>query len=172
MSGKQLLHSDRSIGFTVSFLLHALLLTVGGLVFAKPVEYAVEMGAGGVEVNLVAAPAELAASVTPVMQDQPKPEDILQQNEVEEQVVAPPAPQVSHSSDSGKDKTTFHSEGGALTEAMPNYLKNPAPAYPWEARQNGWYGTVILRVQVDRTGHPVKVEKEKSSGHSILDGSA
>lgn len=61
---------------------------------------------------------------------------------------------------------------GAVTEAKPDYLKNPAPLYPFLARQRGWQGVVLLKVRVEKNGHPVKVLVAKSSGHQILDEAA
>ena len=72
----------------------------------------------------------------------------------------------------GKDAVTFYSASGAVAEVKPNYLKNPAPPYPWEARQKGWQGVIILKIDVDTSGKPTKVEKEKSSGYDILDEAA
>lgn len=61
---------------------------------------------------------------------------------------------------------------GAITEAKPAYLKNPAPLYPNAARENGWQGVVILKVLVQKDGTAGEVVVEKSSGHQILDVAA
>lgn len=61
---------------------------------------------------------------------------------------------------------------GALSEVNPDYLRNPAPAYPHRARQKGWEGLVLLKVLVNTSGHPVDIAVEKTSGHSILDDAA
>lgn len=61
---------------------------------------------------------------------------------------------------------------GALTEAKPAYLKNPAPLYPLMACENGWEGLAVLRVLVEKDGKPSQVLLEKSSGYEVLDGSA
>lgn len=61
---------------------------------------------------------------------------------------------------------------GALTEAKPEYLKNPAPAYPLKARQKNWEGVVLLNVLVNSAGRPVKINIEKTSGYAILDEAA
>ncbi len=61
---------------------------------------------------------------------------------------------------------------GAVTEAKPDYLKNPAPVYPEFARQQGWEGAVILNVWVDKDGNVSKAKIERSSGYGILDSAA
>ena len=52
------------------------------------------------------------------------------------------------------------------------YLNNPRPEYPRLARRNGDEGTVMLRVLVTRDGRAAKVELDKTSGSSLLDGAA
>lgn len=196
MSMPVTLRNDKFIGFMTSFLLHVSLFFIGGFVFLKPIEYAVGLGKGGIEVSLTAAPAEPVVSET-VVQELPKtdqqesvskdPDDVpLPQYQIEEQkllqkteekkqpqtAVDSPYKGDGSSPTPGKDKTTFYSSGGAMTGAKPKYLRNPAPSYPLEALQKGWQGVVVLKVFVDKSGHPVNVEKEQSSGHEILDESA
>jgi len=48
----------------------------------------------------------------------------------------------------------------------------PAPAYPRAAIQRRFEGTVLLRIHVDATGHPIEVSIEQSSGFRILDEAA
>ena len=61
---------------------------------------------------------------------------------------------------------------GAVTEAKPDYFRNPAPAYPRKARQQGWEGLVVLNVRVNKLGNPESIGIERSSGRSILDEAA
>ncbi|MDF1792582.1 MAG: energy transducer TonB [Thalassobaculaceae bacterium] len=49
---------------------------------------------------------------------------------------------------------------------------NPAPDYPYRARQRGWQGRVVLRVDVDREGRPIRIAIAESSGHGVLDDAA
>jgi len=56
--------------------------------------------------------------------------------------------------------------------AYPDYGKNPALIYPILARRRGIEGKVILKVLVSKTGRPLKVVLERSSGSSILDHAA
>lgn len=52
------------------------------------------------------------------------------------------------------------------------YLQAPAPIYPTQARRMHMQGTVILRVRVDTSGHPLDVQVENSSGYPVLDRTA
>lgn len=52
------------------------------------------------------------------------------------------------------------------------HLSNPQPTYPANARRRGFQGTVLLSVEVDTTGLPIKVTIKRGSGHAILDRSA
>src|SRR3989338_435675 len=61
---------DRWIGFIIASLIHALVLWVGNLALVKPVQYGVEVGMGGIEVSLVAAPVqEEISQVLPSFQE-------------------------------------------------------------------------------------------------------
>jgi protein TonB len=59
--------------------------------------------------------------------------------------------------------------GGAFTAARADYLHNPPPRYPTVARQKGWQGVTVLRVQVRADGAADCVEVLKTSGHRLLD---
>lgn len=50
--------------------------------------------------------------------------------------------------------------------------QTPAPGYPWNARRRGHEGTVVVRLDVDAEGHPVKTEITRSSGDDELDEAA
>ena len=52
------------------------------------------------------------------------------------------------------------------------YLSNPKPTYPMLSRRAGEEGRVMLRVMVEVSGTPSKVEIEKSSGFPRLDEAA
>jgi len=51
----------------------------------------------------------------------------------------------------------------------PAYLRNPLPPYPRVAREHGWEGTTLLRVEVLDDGSGGTVEILKSSGYQVLD---
>jgi protein TonB len=52
------------------------------------------------------------------------------------------------------------------------YLRNPPPAYPYQARRLGQQGKVVLHVLVNTAGLPDKVELRASSGTGSLDEAA
>ncbi|MFI3155050.1 MAG: energy transducer TonB [Methylococcaceae bacterium] len=53
-----------------------------------------------------------------------------------------------------------------------DYSENPKPDYPSLAKNRGWQGKVMLKVQVSEEGQSTAVEIERSSGYDILDESA
>ena len=59
-----------------------------------------------------------------------------------------------------------------LSFAQASYIYNPKPKYPEAARKEGWEGTVLLRVLVDREGKSRSVEVSRSSGFETLDRAA
>lgn len=64
------------------------------------------------------------------------------------------------------------SEGSPVTPAGPPPGGLEKPVYPKVARQQGWQGTVKLRVYVFADGRVGEVFIEESSGHEVLDASA
>lgn len=78
--------------------------------------------------------------------------------------VTPHAPSVS--------AAAVQRAASALVEAKPDYLSNPPPDYPAEARRQGWTGTVLLSVQVGPDGTARDVRLARSSGHDVLDRAA
>ncbi len=61
---------------------------------------------------------------------------------------------------------------GEILFVQPKYAENPRPVYPQEARQKGYEGEVILRVEVLPNGRVGQIEVRKSSGYELLDRSA
>jgi protein TonB len=165
---------DRAIGGTVSLACHLGILLVGGRMLAQPAEYGIEAGSGGLELHLVAALSPAAeTSVAHMTPRQPEPEpDEFSQPDAAAPQRTPDVVGDGSSPIPGPDATTLHSEGGGYTEARPNYLRNPVPPYPVEARREGQEGLVLLVVAVDRAGRPEKISLGKSSGFPLLDDSA
>jgi protein TonB len=56
--------------------------------------------------------------------------------------------------------------------ARADYLRNPPPRYPAEAKRNGQQGVALFRVIVSSAGQAESVTLIKSCGHRILDDSA
>jgi len=155
-----------------SILLHGAVFLAGGAYFVSEAEYGVEAGSGGLELELIAAPDPddaVEASLSEPSED-----------EMVEPVALKPAlpaqPMAVHGDGSsiilGKDQTTLHSSAGAVTEARPAYLRNPAPVYPEEARRLSQQGVVLLSVDVNASGRVDRLSVKQSSGHALLDDSA
>jgi TonB family protein len=64
------------------------------------------------------------------------------------------------------------SPSGGNGAGQPRYAENPKPPYPLEARERGYQGEVLLKVQVLTNGKVGQIEVKRSSGHEILDQSA
>ena len=56
--------------------------------------------------------------------------------------------------------------------ARPRYSENPKPTYPEEAKEKGYEGEVVLRVEVLINGRVGHIEIKRSSGYELLDHSA
>jgi TonB family protein len=65
----------------------------------------------------------------------------------------------------------FSSRGGG-NGSRPSYAENPKPLYPQEARERGYEGEVVLKVEVLISGRVGQIEIKKSSGYELLDRSA
>jgi TonB family protein len=61
---------------------------------------------------------------------------------------------------------------GGTGGLYPRYVENPKPVYPLEAREKGYQGEVLLRVEILANGRVGQVEVKKSSGYEVLDQSA
>jgi periplasmic protein TonB len=81
-------------------------------------------------------------------------------------VAAPPAPEPPPPAPVVKEEPLIEAKGGV------GHLNNPDPEYPDFAADQGWEGSVILRVKVLPNGKPADVKVKKSSGHSVLDDAA
>jgi TonB family protein len=57
-------------------------------------------------------------------------------------------------------------------ESTPHFVHQPKPDYPAEARQQGWEGTVTLRLEMLADGTVGAVEVARSSGYPLLDTTA
>ena len=179
--------TPRLASFIAAILFHAVFFFIGGMMLVKAPEYALDRNQGGVDIYLVAAPAE----ETPVM-TQPEAPPVMSQDKSEMDIPAPKpvavqppeakklvntAKESVHRGDGssptpGESATTLSSVGSGFTEAKPGYLKNVPPAYPSQAVEKGQEGLVLLTVSIDRAGRPQKIELKQSSGFYLLDRSA
>lgn len=160
-------NTDPLKAFAVSLVLHLSALFLAGWALMQPARYGMELGSGGLELYLVAAPPR---------GDSPAGDFRLPK-------LAPAAGPAASGGASeragdgssrlpGQDPATFYSAGGGRTEAQPGRLKNPAPPYPPAARRLGQQGWVALRLSIDQTGRPTRVKIERGSGYPLLDESA
>ncbi len=83
----------------------------------------------------------------------------------------------SHTPVTGKLRETVKtvprpSQGTAETKSIPGYFQNQPPEYPLRAKQLHQEGLVILGVEIDQKGMPVKIEVQQSSGYQMLDQAA
>ena len=166
---------DRWAGMAAAALLHALVFLAGGFAFSTPARYGVEAGAGGVEVELVAAPR--ATAEAPALQPPagalPDPlEAAALTVPAEPKPVAEGPSGDGSSSLPGRDATTASRSAGAHALARPHYLQNRAPDYPEVARRRREEGLVLLSVRVDRSGRVTDLSLKESSGHPLLDEAA
>ena len=132
----------------VSLLGHALFAGAGSMGFHSRPEFAVEEAPSSVEVALVEEKepeVQMPEEETAVVKDPPKEE---------------------------KKPEKILVRRGAIQEAKPGVLANPAPVYPELARQKGWEGLVVLKVLVEKEGLASKTLVKKSSGHEVLDRAA
>jgi outer membrane biosynthesis protein TonB len=147
---------DKSWGFFLSVILHTVIFAIAGISLIKQPEFGVDRGVSGIDVDLVAASVEEKPQEIVV----PPPEEV-KSDFVEK--IPEPIPVVkavaAPVNTKGKDEVTAQSTGGAISEAKPDYLNNPAPPYPYEARKKGWEGTVILRVSVSKNGDATLLNK-------------
>ena len=63
-------------------------------------------------------------------------------------------------------------EAGAAVRSVARAADNVRPEYPRAAREAGWEGMVLLRVEVLHDGRAGSVTLHRSSGHTILDDAA
>lgn len=127
-----------------------------GIPLSSRVEFDVERAPTSLEIVLVAPQTQ--TSVEPAPQPQPP--------EPESMVPLPDPP------DPTPRTLVTPEQKGALTEVLPNYLRNPAPVYPTLARERGYEGTVILEVEVLSSGACGLVRILRSSGYDLLDETA
>jgi protein TonB len=143
---------DERIGFISSLLIHVILFFIGGTIFVKTAQYNVQSVPQSTTVELVEAPQP-----PPVVEDVVPPKTIKKLVEVKKQEVV---------------KIQRVSSQVIKVQANPNYFRNPPPEYPELAKQMRQEGLVMLTVDVDREGIPIKVEIKQSSGFRLLDQAA
>jgi TonB family protein len=144
-----LIKDDQTIwlGLIGSLLIHGLLFIFSGTTFIQHAQYSVQPSVQTVEVSI----EEITNS-----------RDILQNGDES----------IKASVKISKVKEATHSISGVKIKANPDYFQNPSPEYPEFARQMRQEGLVMLDVDVDGAGKPIKVEIIQSSGYRLLDQAA
>ncbi len=62
--------------------------------------------------------------------------------------------------------------GGGPAYTPARYVHCPPPAFPPEARKARVSGVVLLLVQIDERGRPIRIALRRTSGHAVLDTAA
>ena len=62
--------------------------------------------------------------------------------------------------------------GNGTGFGVANYVRSPQPQYPPVARQQGWEGTTVLRVEIQADGLIGAIQIVQSAGHKVLDDAA
>jgi len=148
-------HSFQVI-FLGSFLGHVLVLGGAGLFFSPP-QYAVREAPTSMEVVILKEKNLKSSILSPPL--------VRPEESVQKKAQPPQAKKV-------QQPVLVPTLRGARHEAMPEYLRNPAPVYPEQARERNWQGTVVLKVLVAQDGRSARLRVEKSSGYPILDTAA
>lgn len=105
----------------------------------------------------------------PIVKPERKPEPVLPKAELAKPEPIPAPAKTT----TGLQSPDAAEEHAAVTEPTPaNYLNNPPPEYPRQARRRKQQGTVMLDVQVQPDGNPKQVRIAQSSGYAALDKAA
>jgi protein TonB len=156
----------------IAFCMHlgALFLT-GGVLSSRPV-FDVERAQSSIEVFLVESTERSRQKETKDTLEKERQIQDSQPDISRYDAVTSASPLKENKTPAPKRSAAVSSEQGALTKAMPNYLKNRSPAYPRLAREAGYEGKVILNVEVSPEGKCVNIQIVKSTGYPILDNTA
>jgi protein TonB len=158
-----------SLMLAASVLIHIGLAIIFKSNFLKPAEYAVELNDTAMDVAFV----EIVEPAPVVREILPEPEEKIEDEPTEiveiPKEILQETPQI-HTEPIQEPPTVR--EMGAVVQAKPDYLRNPPPKYPRLARERGWEGAVLLRVQVLTDGTAGEVTLSQSSGYKILDDAA
>jgi len=148
------------VGLFGSMLIHVVLFSFSGKTFIPHAQYSVQPSVQTVEISIE------ETGNTSVVMDSPKGAAMSIKGE------ARSMKSTSLKKTSHKDRNSAHCVTGVKLKANPDYFQNPPPEYPELAKQMRQEGLVLLVVDVDRDGMPIKVEIKQSSGHRLLDQAA
>ncbi|HEX4350983.1 MAG TPA: TonB family protein [Verrucomicrobiae bacterium] len=185
--------SPLQICFGISILLHVALFSAMGILGYFPARPAHQSQGDFITLTVVATPDEPAApppavkAVAPVQPltaekpvENPAPTESPKQpvRPEPQQVIAVPPPVQFAVAPQQMPPTDFHDDIPPArptqpdSAVKPDYLKNPEPVYPEQARRRHQEGLVLLAVTVTAQGRTGRVEIKKSSGFPLLDNAA
>jgi protein TonB len=174
------------LGFVVSIGIHVGVLMFGGF-WNRPAEFGMQAAGSTTQVDLVAGEPEPEAAPavmksTPEVMQTPNPEEMvrpipkktksptpLKSTSIEAKTQNPSA---TGEGTPGQGATTGSGGHGPATSAKPDYLRNPPPEYPEDARIAHQEGVAILFVDVSENGMALNVSLHQSSGYRKLDEAA
>ncbi len=109
--------------------------------------------------------------VTPKWREEKRPE---QPPKIQPPTVSTSVPKPPSSSATGAVASTSLAtgSGGARLANKADYLRNPSPAYPSDAKKRGEEGTVVLFVELTEEGKVKSTQIQSSSGYTALDRAA
>lgn len=185
------------IDFGWSLAVHAALLVLAAFLIVRAPEVGVEVANIAAEFQLFEAPAsepapERMADKEPPPPSDPPPieeSDPLKPKSVESLPIEMPqspvaairrsakpgvssVPKHSDNSRNPKPRSRASAPVNGAREVLPDYLRNPPPAYPEPSRLAHEEGVVMLVVDVGHAGNPTEVRLQQSSGYSALDQAA
>ena len=183
-----------------SLACHAVLVLLAALVtllIVHPPEVGVETAAIAAEFQLFEAPASESAPAEVADTEPVPPSDLppteestpLQPESAESLPLEMPrspvadircsakpepasAPTHSETSQNSKPRSPASAPVKGARGAIPDYLRNPPPAYPEPSRLAHEEGVVMLVVDVGHSGNPTGVRLQQSSGFTALDQAA
>jgi len=167
-----------------SFAVHALVALLVLVAMAQPIVPIVKRAPEPILMSLIEhepPPPAIPEPPPPTVQHKSKPTPVRMPTPVPVtpptpmSIPAPPSPPVEATSIDAVEAPpgpTMPDAGAAGTTQALAYATPVTPAYPPASKRAFEQGTVVLRVLVDTSGTPQRVEVAKSSGHARLDTAA
>ena len=166
-----------------SFAVHALVALLVLVAMAQPIVPIVKRAPEPILMSLIEhePPPPAIPEPPPAVQHKTKPTPARMPTSVPVtpptpmSIPAPPSPPVEATSIDAVEAPpgpTMPDAGAAGTTQALAYATPVTPAYPPASKRAFEQGTVVLRVLVDASGTPQRVEVAKSSGHARLDTAA
>jgi protein TonB len=120
--------------------------------------------------NLQMQQADVAPQ--PVLKPEPRPEPKPRPRETEPEAPQSAAEQAEESPVAAMETPPSPVQLDAEPDYRADYLNNPRPPYPLQARRMGYQGKVIVNVEVLAEGRAGEVKLHQSCGYAILDNAA